>query len=177
MSKNYWIISDTHFGHANIIKYCGRPFKDADEMNNIMRAKWNAVVMPGDHVYHLGDVGNRLTVEFLRSLNGKKRLILGNHDEGTDKVLQAAFEKILCWRMFPDWNMLLTHVPVHESSLGHGKGPAEIRKLWNIHGHIHEKPAPSEFHINACVEWTDYAPVNIETYVKEIAKRKKARYG
>lgn len=27
---NIWVVSDTHFGHGNIIKYCGRPFRDAD---------------------------------------------------------------------------------------------------------------------------------------------------
>jgi calcineurin-like phosphoesterase family protein len=172
MSKNFWIVSDTHFNHANIIKYCNRPFTDVEHMNNMLRQNWNSVVQPQDHVYHLGDVGNKLTVELIKSLNGKKRLIVGNHDDPKDPVLLQTFEKIMLWRMFPEWNMLLTHIPTHESSLGQGNNPAEIRRLWNIHGHIHEKPAPSKYHINACVEWTNYTPVNVEVYIKEIAKRK-----
>ena len=74
---NLFVISDTHFGHANIIKYCNRPFSSVEEMNERMIENWNSVVTVQDHVYHLGDVyfGNE-TSNFFHRLNGKKRLIL-----------------------------------------------------------------------------------------------------
>ena len=79
-----YFTSDTHFGHANIIRYCDRPFATVEEMDEAMIANWNAVVGRGDEVWHLGDFGWWRDAKRIRSifsrLNGKKRLIIGNHD-------------------------------------------------------------------------------------------------
>lgn len=76
--------SDTHFFHANIIKYSNRPFRHVDEMNETLIANWNAVVAPNDTVWHLGDFAFCKGVEqfktLLSRLNGTKHSILGNHD-------------------------------------------------------------------------------------------------
>jgi hypothetical protein len=37
-----FLISDTHFGHAAIIRMCQRPFSDVREMDGMMIANWNA---------------------------------------------------------------------------------------------------------------------------------------
>lgn len=168
--RNIWVISDTHFNHENIIKYCDRPFENAKQMNDYLVEMWNSVVKPVDKVYHLGDVymgpgfSREETVLTLRKLNGHKRLILGNHDNGKDQILQGVFEKIDVWRMFPEFGLLMTHVPVHESSLFRGStgNEKEPKKLLNIHGHIHNLESPSEDHRCVCVEHIDYKPINIE---------------
>ncbi len=92
-----WLISDTHFGHENIIGYCGRPFANAAEMDEAMVERWNAAVKPSDKVYHLGDVTmKKQGLAVVRSLHGRKRLIRGNHDIfDTKDYLAAGFQEIL----------------------------------------------------------------------------------
>jgi calcineurin-like phosphoesterase family protein len=75
--------SDIHFGHANIIKYCNRPFADADEMDQEIILRWNETVAPEDHVIILGDLAMGKIADSLplvSMLNGEKDLLPGNHD-------------------------------------------------------------------------------------------------
>lgn len=163
--RNIWVISDTHFYHQNIIGYCNRPFDTAEQMNDMMVTLWNETVKDGDKVYHLGDVymGNNggNAERLLSSLKGQKRLVLGNHDNGKDQILQRVFKKIEVWRMFPEFGLLLTHVPVHQSTLGENRFGLGTHTL-NIHGHIHQNPSPEGPYQCVCVEQIGYKPVNIE---------------
>lgn len=52
-----FFIADSHFGHRNIVLYCGRPFKDAFEMHDVMVQNWNKTVKPTDDVFHFGKRG------------------------------------------------------------------------------------------------------------------------
>ncbi len=99
MSK-IWFTSDTHYYHSNIIKYCNRPYKDVEEMNEALIRNFNAVVRPEDTVYHLGDFGfshvDKLKY-ILSRLNGNKVLIYGNHDKvirGASGAFQSSFNFI-----------------------------------------------------------------------------------
>lgn len=86
--SNIFFISDTHWGHANVIKYSNRPFADANEMNEKMLAEWNNIVKPQDIVYHLGDVAfmpfDKLK-SYLWKCNGTIHMIRGNHDKMIDQ--------------------------------------------------------------------------------------------
>jgi len=76
--------ADTHYGHANIINLCNRPFTSVEEMDAKLIANHNAVVGENDTVYHIGDFafGNLYTVEkYFTRLNGRIRIIPGGHDK------------------------------------------------------------------------------------------------
>lgn len=82
-AEHTFFTSDTHFNHANIIKFCNRPFKDVEQMNDVMIANWNSVIGKDDTVFHLGDFclgGAAEWTKILDRLNGKIYLIMGNHD-------------------------------------------------------------------------------------------------
>lgn len=159
-----FLISDTHFGHENIIRYCNRPFATAEEMDEIMIARWNAIVRPSDHVWHLGDVAMSETA-FLRCvprLQGKLRLVLGNHDHQVPmRTILQYFEKVRMWRLFKPF--ILTHAPLHPESFG--------KASWNIHGHTHEQPAYPGGYINVSVEHTNYTPVALDDVAKQAGER------
>jgi len=157
MSKNIWIVSDTHFGHYNIIRYSNRPFTTVNEMNDAMLTNWNETVKPDDIVWHLGDVYFK-NPEIIPKLYGHKNLILGNHDSGKDQNLLNNFEKIEMGKAFKDMKLMLSHVPLHKSQLV----AFPDTELLNVHGHIHEKDSPEGPYRNVSVEKTNYRPINIE---------------
>ena len=129
--SDIWVTSDSHWNHVNILKFTDsntgklvRPeFKDVTDMNETMIRNWNSVVKPGDKVYHLGDVFFGDKEWFKRMwprLNGSKRLIIGNHDDVKFLSSGGFFQKVMMWRMFPEFNILMSHVPLHESGLMRG---------------------------------------------------------
>lgn len=92
-----FLTSDLHVGHRNILKYCparGEKWKDEKEMNEGLKQLWNETVGPNDDVYLLGDIFfgklDDAMKEYLQSLNGKKRLVLGNHDQEIRKNRRRA---------------------------------------------------------------------------------------
>jgi calcineurin-like phosphoesterase family protein len=179
MTKNIWVVSDTHFNHANILRFTDsntgeliRPgFADVTEMNEVMIQNWNGVVRPGDKVYHLGDVffGDRDYFKRMwPRLMGSKRLIVGNHDDVPFLSSGGFFQKVQMWRIFAEFNILMSHVPLHESGLYRGKN--RDTPMLNVHGHIHQHKSPKGPYHCVCVEQTNYTPVHIEDLAK-IASR------
>lgn len=151
-----FIISDTHFGHKNIIRYCGRPFKDTEEMDREMIKNWNEVVSNQDLVIHLGDVALCSKERFkniMSQLNGRKMLIRGNHDNWSDEFYRdSGFYYVsrypIVWNNF----YLLSHAPMQLS---------ETTPYFNYYGHVHDdvKYIDTATSKCVCVERTGYRPL------------------
>lgn len=167
-----WFISDTHFFHANILKFTDknklpiRPFKTLHDMHSTIVENWNKVVGPNDYVYHLGDVTfqyHRPFQELMYALNGDKRLIVGNHDKLKQEGLTKHFAKIMLWHGFKDHNFTASHMPLYPGSFRNGE--------FNVHGHTHQNVNPDPHYINMCVEVRKYTPTHIEEISTEIKRR------
>ena len=164
--RDIFIISDTHFGHDNILKFLKedkshvREFASTEEMNERMVENWNSVVKDGDIVYHLGDVYFGQGHSVLPRLKGSKRLVLGNHDNGKSEHILKHFQKVMVWRMFPEFDCLLSHVPVHDSAL--------YKVKYNLHGHVHHNSLQDPRYVNCCVEVRDYKPIAIEEILQNV---------
>jgi len=179
-----FLVSDTHFGHAGVCRFTEadgvtkiRPWTDPAEMDEEMIRRWNDRVRPNDKVYHLGDVViNRKALPTLARLNGDKVLIRGNHDIFRDDEYREYFRELRAYHVLN--GMILSHIPVHEASLG--------RFGVNIHGHLHTNRVKRARGVDArtgavlysdendvryhcvCVEQTDFAPILLEDVYKRI---------
>lgn len=130
-----YFTADTHFGHANILKLCDRPFDHIQEMNESLIAKWNSRVNGNDTVYIVGDLFFRCNdaEAILKHLRGKKRLIVGNHEGSWLGKVNASkyFASVDNFLEISDGQHALTlcHYPL--LTWNHAK------KSYMIHGHIH----------------------------------------
>lgn len=89
MTPRLFLTADTHFGHANIVRYAQRPFASIEAHDEALIANWNATVAPGDIVYHLGDfafASRDATAGYLQRLHGQVFLIEGNHDKSAHQL-------------------------------------------------------------------------------------------
>lgn len=168
--KTIWFISDTHFLHANMLKFTDkdgnrvRSFDSLEEMDHCMIQHWNAVVKPQDHVWHLGDVTfqyNGVFNNIMSRLNGHKRLVVGNHDKMLNPNLFRWFEKVELWRGFKEEGFVCSHIPLRKDNFRGGV-------QFNVHGHIHEKVIDDPQYINVCVEQINYTPISMEEITDRI---------
>lgn len=166
-NNKIFLASDTHFDHQNIIKYCRRPFRNAEQMNSALIRNWNSVVGEDDVVYFLGDMsygrGRRPIDYWLGKLNGKIHFIRGNHD--TDAITRANVIQDRYGIRYGKYEFLLMHEP--RRPLGWDG--------WIIHGDKHNNSLEEFPHINrknmtinVCVEVIGYTPISLDDLIEEM---------
>lgn len=168
-------ISDLHFGHNNIIRYDNRPFKTVHEMEDVLTKNWNERVRPQDTVYILGDVSwirngadNRA---ILNSLNGKKILIIGNHDQTVLRECKDCFEQIKEYARINDdgQTVILFHYPiafwdcqhfgsVHLYGHVHNSHQWNMYESWMAEGRALQALPMKAYNVGVMMNYMDYGP-------------------
>ena len=159
-----FVISDTHFYHTNIIRYCNRPFVDVPEMNRVLVANWNGVVTPEDTVIHVGDFafGPKENWPVIRKmLNGRIILIRGNHDKDHAYMRGIGMDEVYD-------NRVITHNGV-TIYLNHYPEFGERKADFHLYGHVHNGTPPDQpkWARNMSVEVNGYTPVLLDQIVLE----------
>ena len=125
-------ISDTHFGHKNILSFDCRPYFSVLDMDSSMVENWNSVVNNDDIVYVLGDFSwydNVMEDSILDKLNGRKVLITGNHDKNLGST---KWYKVANYLEVDDGDdkVVLCHYPIFPfHGMEHG--------WYHLYGHVH----------------------------------------
>lgn len=175
VNNKLWLISDTHFGHRNIVRFQQRP----ETHEFIMLSEWIKRVQDDDQILHLGDVWMRASnwrwAAIISRLPGEKFLIKGNHDHQASNAWyeRAGFQIV---EPFVHKEVAFTHCPISRQLIEYN--PVYVPQAvldgqyWhtNIHGHTHGNVFTPEHdgdvyadkrYVNVCVEHTELAPVQL----------------
>lgn len=178
-----WFTADTHLGHANIIRYAQRPFRDVGHMTEDMTRRWNDRVGPTDHVYVVGDFCWKAAsygVRVVEQLHGVKHLIRGNHDKGClgSRRFRDLFVEIadLLTVKVPDpdapprfggvQRIVLCHYAMQVWDQSH-------HGAWHLHGHSHgslSSPITMK-RLDVGADCWNYAPVSYDEVKRAMAIR------
>jgi calcineurin-like phosphoesterase family protein len=181
-----WFTSDQHFGHANVVRFCNRPFQTLAEMHVVLIEGWQRLVKPDDTVYLLGDVffcTARTAADIAKQLPGKVVLVQGNHDKlsasqyksfGWTVVQDASIRLLghfLTLSHFPYWPNMPDGLPAHDLRYP-DRRPID-RGRWLLCGHVHNRWKTKDKMINVGVDVWNYAPVSlggIDSIIKKASR-------
>ena len=171
--------SDTHFGHANIIKYSERPFQNVRQMDEALIGNWNEIVGEDDIVFHLGDftLGENAR-RYFAALNGRIRILTleWHHDArwlkaeiGKNRLVSRSGHPV---RLLPALTVLscaalgtaqhalpitISHYPLAEWEASH-------HGAWQLHGHSHSAYTDPQGRkcLDVGVDAMNYRPVSLD---------------
>ena len=167
MGKKFGLLAiPTFVSHRNIIEYCNRPFSTVSEMNKTLIDNWNKVVRKEDKVIMNGDFAlsdKDKIIEIGQQLNGRKTLILGNHDGASLKTYyDAGFEMVSKYPIVVEEFFIVSHQPQFVQSNG---------VYANIFAHVHDNPEYTDCSAHSfCVsaERINYTPIEFNEILKRM---------
>jgi len=162
----YFLTSDCHFDHKNIIKYCNRPFKDVDHMNNELVRRWNERVKDEDIIFHIGDFGFDKGYKWYPKLNGMKYMIRGNHDKNNGvKGIVYSMEIQFAGQYYN-----LVHRPEHYDPTCEINFVGHVHEKWKFQRTNGEGDLTAVYLINVGVDVWNFYPVEIQEALAGLQK-------
>ncbi len=166
-----YVTSDLHLNHPGILLMSRPQFKTVEEHNKFIIGKYNSVVHEDDLVYILGDLGFSPIKDLkplVSLLNGRKILILGNHDRGNiGEYRGMGFIEAYDHPIYYSKDIILSHEPVKEA--------LDNPYVYNIHGHLHRGKIKLPNYININVEENNFLPVSLKELQSRIVEKTKSR--
>ena len=161
-----YFTSDLHLGHRGIITMQNRPFQTLEQMDRTLLKNFNDMVQKNDTVYILGDLCHHMGVEqandIIRKMNGKKYLVIGNHDKKYDPSLFVEMKDFMTVSLQGTYFALM-HYPMLS-------WPKKNSGSIQLHGHIHadrdynlKNREEGIFRYDVGVDANDYYPVSLQT--------------
>lgn len=157
MNKIYFC-SDHHFLDPRT-HFFTRPFKNIKENIDGLINNHNEVVSEDDLVYFLGDVffnsvKDSKNLSMVDKMNGRKILILGNHDKIPRQEYLKSFDSVHDNLIIEhnDQKFFLTHEPKDAS-----------HELFSLVGHVHGSWRVQKHMINVGVDVWNMCPVSLES--------------
>ena len=164
-------ISDEHYFHKKMLKYCDRPFKDLNSEHKEFIRRHNQVVSPLDHTIHVGDIamvginGASRLKKIIEKLNGTHELVLGNHDEIkpftyiNEAGIMAVHTSLVI--DYKGKKFVFAHDPAIWTAI-----PREQNIIF-VCGHIHKlfKVLRKEQVVNVSADVWDYTPITLDTII------------
>lgn len=166
---NTWFSSDFHLSHANIIRFCNRPFSSIVEMDETIISNWNSRVGQYEHAYFLGDFAFcdvEKAQRLLNRLNGVKHLIVGNHDKVAVKLSGWASIRDFAEIRVEGKNITLCHYAMRVWNKSH-------YGAWHLYGHSHGSlpDDPNSLSFDVGVDCHDFKPLNVSDIGRIMARK------
>ena len=171
---------DEHYFHTSksggIIKYCGRPFEDINDMHESLISNHNEVVNKNDIVIHDGDFSMKNvdgTIEIIKRLNGK-HIFIASVVGGHDKTIRKIFKKYSdMFEYIPYVYELILHNKYH-ITISHycmRVWPRSHYNSWHLFAHSHCRLESEGKSHDIGVDCNDYYPLS-EDQIIDIMNKK-----
>lgn len=162
----YYFTADEHYGHANIIKYCSRPFKSAEEMDQVLIVRHNSVVTPKDTTVHIGDFcepkDRPFAESIIKQLNGQHIFLPGSHDHWLNRgpaKKDLRIEQIIWTHNHKNDGKSHVIVCCHYAMRS---WPRSHYNTWQLYGHHHGNVPPYGLQLDVGVDTNNFYPYSLK---------------